>query len=381
MKWKEKDIKFNYDKIMSYGFIAILGVVFLCSFHPDRTFSEAENRNLHTIPALSIENFWNHQYQKEFMSYKNDQFIGRDNWIQIKTKLDIMMGKKKFQNIYLGNDDQLFEEFDPMIDTEKLGQLLSEFAAEYPKLKTTMMVVPNPISIWKDRLPAMAPVKDQQLYLEQLHTACGKDINWIDVYQVLDEHKEEQLYYKSDHHWTTLAAYYAFQKFANDNSIKIKEDDWTPSLISDSFYGSLSGKSGYIGYELDKIYAYLPTDTSLQYTVQYIHEQKKTTSVYASDKLQGKDQYAVFLNGNHPLIEIDTTSKEDKRLLIIKDSYANSMIPFLLPYYSKITVVDPRYYNDDINSLIKGNNITDILFLYNANTLFQDTSLSLLLGA
>lgn len=379
MKWKDKNIKLSYETMMSYGFIAVLCVVFLSSFHPDQAFSETENRNLKTFPAIRVEDVRNHHFQQAFNDYKNDQFLGRNVWIQMKTKFDMMMGKRKFQDVYLGSGDQLIEDFEPSIDVVKLGESITKFAANNKNLKTTMMVVPNPISIWEDKLPSMAPIKKQKAYLDELQSVCGKPIQWLDVYMTLEEHGKEDLYYKTDHHWTSLAAYYAFQTYAANNNINVNDEDWTPALISDSFYGSLSGKSGYIGYNPDKIYAYLPTDDALQYTVQYVNEQKKTTSVYASEKLSTKDQYAVFLNGNHPLIEIDTTAKEDKRLLIFKDSYANAMIPFLLPYYSKITVVDPRYYNEDIYALINNNKITDVLFLYNANTLFQDTSLSLLL--
>ena len=84
----------------------------------------------------------------------------------------------------------------------------------------------------------------------------------------------------------------------------------------------------------------------------------------------------MFLSGNAGQIQIETNSQSERHLLLIKDSYANAFIPFLLPYYRTITVVDPRYYYDDIDRLYRLNIITDVLFLYNTNTFVQDTSIA-----
>ena len=98
--------------------------------------------------------------------------------------------------------------------------------------------------------------------------------------------------------------------------------------------------------------------------------------MYDSAKLEERDQYAVFFGGNHSLIDIRTTCAQDDRLLVIKDSYANCFIPFLTPYFREIVVVDPRYYTGDMEALIAEKKIGSVLFLYNANTFFEDRMLS-----
>ena len=119
----------------------------------------------------------------------------------------------------------------------------------------------------------------------------------------------------------------------------------------------------------------------MKYYVNYVIENKKTTSLYETKQLKTKDQYTLFEGGNHPVVEINTTNNNHKNLLIFKDSYANSFVPFLYPYYQKIIMVDPRYYNDDINKLIENYDINQYLFLYSANTMMKDTSLSDLLNS
>jgi len=124
------------------------------------------------------------------------------------------------------------------------------------------------------------------------------------------------------------------------------------------------------------IYAPDNLKNATEAVVNNVNEKKKTATLYDTSKLKGKDKYALFLGGNYPILDIKTTADSTDRLLIIKDSYANSLIPFLIPYYREIVVVDPRYYYDDIEKVMKKDNITSVLFLYNGNTFVKDNSIS-----
>ena len=111
-----------------------------------------------------------------------------------------------------------------------------------------------------------------------------------------------------------------------------------------------------------------------------MEEQKRRTSLYDSSKLKTKDKYGVFLGGNASLIDIKTTAVSDKTLLLLKDSFANSFVPFLAPYYKEIVMVDPRYYAGTMSEILETYPITDALFLYSGNTFFQDNNLQGFLG-
>ena len=111
------------------------------------------------------------------------------------------------------------------------------------------------------------------------------------------------------------------------------------------------------------------------YLVTYNNDGNPVPTIYDDEALHRKDQYEVFFGGNDSLVQINLNTDSTRHLLIFKDSYANSMIQFLLPYYRSITIVDPRYYYDDITRLIESDMITDVLFLYNYNSFQTDTSL------
>lgn len=140
--------------------------------------------------------------------------------------------------------------------------------------------------------------------------------------------------------------------------------------VSDSFQGTLAARSGYRVPD-DTIEVYWP-DQKEELVVTYVQEQTKSASLYAAEKLKTRDKYGMFLNGNHPLTEIRTMASTGRKLLLIKDSYANCFVPFLTGDFEEIVLVDPRYYYDSAEKLMKQYGFTDVLFLYNLNTFLED---------
>ncbi|WP_286184210.1 DHHW family protein [Clostridium sp. CCUG 7971] len=293
-----------------------------------------------------------------------------------------MLGKNKSNGVYLSKYNYLIEEFkEPNSKIIKSNlDTINKFSDKYKNIKQHFIIAPNAIEILENNLPIFAPTVSQKKYIDNFKDKLNKNVNFIDAYKALKDHNKEYIYYKTDHHWTTLGSYYTFLEAANSMNINIEKIKYDVKKVSDSFFGTLSSKSGYKAKEADYIEVYIPKNKNDEYVVNYVEEQKKSASFYDSSKLSVKDKYAVFLGGNHPLTKIKTTSKEDRRLLIFKDSYANNFIPFLTPHFKEIVVVDPRYYYDDIDKLIEEEKITDTLFLYNANTFFSDTSLELVLN-
>jgi len=119
----------------------------------------------------------------------------------------------------------------------------------------------------------------------------------------------------------------------------------------------------------------LALQTDLMYVTEYYDTARRSASMYDSEALKQKDQYQVFLGGNHDLVTIRTNADNGRSLLLLKDSYANAFVQFLLPYYSSITIVDPRYYSDDLEGLLYDQGFTDVLILYSENGLVTDRSL------
>lgn len=368
------------ENIIGMLFILVLFLfMFINLAVPDREMSEKENRMLETRPVLSMSTVLDGEFMEQWENYQSDQFAGRDFWRSVKVFLDRLGGSRMENGVYIGKSGQLLEEIEVPDDGQSEANLsaIVDFAEKYPDVQTSVMLVPDAACILSDRLPAFAGVEDQKQLLGVAKQRLGDDVNWIDAVSVLNNHVSDKLYYKTDHHWTTLAAFYVFRESAASLGIDGEVgDNFASYTISDDFNGVLASKSGVGLSEKETIDIYVPTQGDDDVVVNYVDEGRKTTSLYDSSKLETRDQYGVFLGGNSSVIDIRTVSPEKKRLLVLKDSFANCFIPFLAPYYREIVVVDPRYYSGTIGDIMDTYRITDALVLYSGNTFFTDNHLS-----
>lgn len=379
-KDRNKILKKSYYKACAVIFILFIGI-FVCAnlITKDKTYSETENRILATKPDFTIDRLLEGRFTSKFEDYVVDQFIGRDFFTNIKMSVDKLLGRNQANGVFLGKDGYLIEDFTAPNEeaVNQNLQAIDNFAKRYKDVKQYMLISPTSVGILKNKLPYSAPVIDQESYLKSYKEKLPSSIKFVDTYETLNNHKDEYIFYKTDHHWTSLGAFYSYEKLAEDMGLKKKPDDYyNVQLVSNDFFGALSSKSGYDVEEGDQVQVYIPAKNEEYVVVNYVEEQEKSASLYSSEALEKKDNYEVFLKGNHPLVKIKTSAKNNKTLLIFKDSYANSFIPFLTNDFSKIIVVDPRYYYEDIDKLMEQENVNEVLYLYNANTFFNDTSLS-----
>ncbi|MDF2674039.1 MAG: hypothetical protein K0R09_2307 [Clostridiales bacterium] len=345
---------------------------------PDREFSESENRVLSKKPDLSLEEVSSGKFTANFEKYVSDQIPIRDLWIGIKSSSEKLIGKKDNNGVYLGSDGyllQMFSKPDLRIINRNVDAINS-FALANPEVNKYFMLVPNSLKVLEDKLPEYAFPENQLEYIEKVKKSVNSDINFIDIYDTLASKKNEYIYYKTDHHWTTLGAYYAYERLGNEMGFTSNSQDFYDiKRVTKDFYGTLYSKAGFRNIEPDSIELYIPKKEK-EIKLWYYDNEKTGDSLYKMDNLNKKDKFTVFLDGNHSLIKINTSSESGKKLVVIKDSYANPLVPFLTDHYSEIYMVDLRFYYDDINELIKTNEIDDGLLLYNANTFFEDESIS-----
>lgn len=351
-----------------------------------KVFSETENRMLQQFPKLTEETLLSGRFMKQSEDFVADQFFLRDGWIAVKLKSDSIIGRQTSNGVILGKEGFLIEDSTAPIEAsfEKNLSAIRTFAASHPDISIVMSVAPNAVSVCDQLLPANIPVRDQNQDLDTVEDALSSSLTYVDLRDGLSAHKEEYIYYKSDHHWTSLGAKYAFEELAKslvteEMTADIGTADPMQFLkqytVTEDFSGTMASTSGAFSIK-DSIDIYVYEMDEFQYVVEYTDEQRKSATVFNSAALEQKNKYEVFLGGNHPQINIKTTNLNKKSLLIFKDSYANALIPFLLPYYQTITIVDPRYYSDDIEKLLSDAQITDVLFLYNMNTFAEDNSLA-----
>ena len=366
----------------------LVGIIFILTLFlfliinvivPDREKSVQENRMLATKPKFRLSSLISGDYDEKFEAYMDDQFVGRDMWRKLKVTVDRIGGSRLENGVYIGTNGQLLEQIEVADENHLAANIkaIKSFSESQSKIPVRMMLVPDAANVLNHSLPALAKPEDQTQMFNMVRKDLGDSVEWIDVSTELNKHKTEKIYYKTDHHWTTLGAFYAFQAAAP--SLGIEGDlsgNYVSYAVSDSFNGMLASKSGVNLGEKEQIDIYVPTEEDTDLIVDYVDEGKRSTSLYDSSKLKEKDQYTVFLGGNSSLLDIRTVSTSTKRLLLVKDSFANSFIPFLTPYYREIVVVDPRYYSGTINDLMDSYRISEVLFLYSGNTFFKDNNIS-----
>ena len=338
-------------------------------------YSEKENRYLAIKPDLDSGNLLNGKYQEDYETYLADKTIFRNKWIELKTYIELASLKKDVNGVYFGKDNYLIARQDTdKFETEnadKNCKYLEEFVDNYKKnTDICVMLVPNTSEILKKKLPKYAYNFNETRYINDIYKKIGED-NTVDVNQMLKAYKDEYLYYKTDHHWTTLGAYYAFTEYADKTGINIEK--YTTKLVTDKFYGTMSSKAN-LEIEADKVYIYEP-DKEEEVSVRYNNSTELKDSLYEMSALDKKDKYSIFLGGNNPLVQITTNAENDRKVLVIKDSFAHCFIPFMISGFSKIDVVDLRYYNESIRKMIEEGGYTDILVLYNVGNFVEDKNI------
>lgn len=362
------------------GLLFVLFIVMVAVLNiltPDRAFSESENRVLEKRPSFSLQSLLSGKFTSNYETYITAQFAFRDAWIGLKTDADRVMGKKDSNGVYLGKDGYLIQHFSSPSDAEVNDrvQAIRSIHRAAPEVRKYIMLVPTAAALHQDKLPAYAPIGDEHAALDRIRQSLQRDIRFVDVYPALHAGREEAVFYKTDHHWTSKGAYYAYRVLGKQMGIVPKEEAaFNIRQVTNAFYGSLYSKSGFRHLQPDRIELYLPKEERKK-KVEYVDEGLTTDSLYQMDNLDKKDKYAVFLNGNHALVRITTDHPDGRRLLIVKDSYANSLIPFLAEHFTEIDVVDLRYYEESVTKLIQERQFHDMLFLYNIHTFFEDPSI------
>jgi hypothetical protein len=370
--------KRGFSKCMIFLFAGVLAVVTVVNLIlPDRKYSSQENRMLTELPRLSRDSVQSGKFMSQFESYYSDHFMARDAWITAKLQLEKLSGSRESNGVYLGKKGHLLEKPDEpdWESVQRSMNAVTAFAKEHSDQKVTFCIVPNAFSVQSQYLPKNAPVRDQADDIARVRSMAGESVQFVDLTSALKEHADEYSYYKTDHHWTTLGARYGFLALAPTLEIEPASNVFETYTVADDFQGTLSSKSGSHSSR-DTVTVEQEKGDAPEYIVEYTDTGDRTATVYDRSAQKEKDKYQIFFGGNHTRINIMTTATNNRNLLVVKDSYANCLIPFLIPYYQSITVIDPRYYYDDLGTLCENAQITDVLFLYNANTFGQDQSLA-----
>ena len=366
--------------------LLIFGFAIATVLKPSNERSETENRLLEQKPDLTWNALISGKFSEDYEAYLSDQFVVRDGWISLKTAFERAALRQEAEDVYFARDNYLIEKHTGVFTAETAERNIQTLSAFFTNLSKfmdpghlTAMVVPNAVDILRDKLPPFADPYDEEIYLQKIAGALPEGV-WFDSSSVLRQHSGEELYYRTDHHWKTLSAYYTFEAWAGEKGLAGDSAfSFRPVTVTDSFEGTIASRLGIVG-RADSIERFDP-EIPFDYYLIYNQSDDIRNTVYQDSFLERKDKYAYFYGGNFGLIQAKMPEHETgRKLLVIKDSYAHCFVPFTYALFDQVDMLDTRYYNASISALIGQENYTDILFLFNAAGFAEETSLARLMS-
>lgn len=362
----------------------ILTLVFLSP--EEKPFSENENRYLEVFPEYNFDNYKNEKFMEGFDDWLSDRFFGREEWISLKNFADKLMGKTENNGVFVTNNMmmQKWDDYDETVYERNLNAI-NGFLERHREIPVYFMLVPNAQEIYGENVPAFADVGSQKDFIDNFYSSLNNAAGTIDAYSALAAGKESYIFYRTDHHWTSYGAYLAYCAAGEALGYRgIPIEDFAVEHASDEFKGTLFSKTLDNSVDLDTMDYYTLKDgePSVKVSVfkDYDGKQEKVIyneygSMYFREFLDAKDKYSSFLGQNSPIVTVvNENAKSDKSLLIIKDSYAHSAVPFFSKEYKKVTMLDLRYIHTDFQVMAKLKDYDQLLFLYNVITFSEDSS-------
>lgn len=355
-------------------FVALLaGLCVANLLSQDKTFSENENRYLAQLPPFSVKGLWDHSYTTDFETYLNDQFVGRDLWVEGKTFVEQCLGKSENNGVYFGKENTLIEKLEP-VNLKQVEKNLDAIVALQEKIDVpvSMTLIPAASNIYSDKLPLFADEVDQLSLIEDAEKKVQDKINFVNVSNDFLTHKDEDIYFRTDHHFNMNGAGITYN--ALKKAMGWSDKTFEYEVVSHDFLGTLASQSGMYSIKPDEI---VKLNYNGKVQVTYSDLDDIYEDVYVEDNLLVKDKYTYYLNGNHPLVHIQTENT-GKNILILRDSYANIFTPYLLSEYENIYLFDLRYNKSEVSQFILDNQIDEVLVFYSAKNFMSDTNFAFL---
>ena len=373
----KKNIFKKYPTFFVFSILVILFTVIDIINSPNE-FSELENRKLSQMPILSLKSYIDTSFSSDYEKYINDQFFLRDNWIDLKSRIEYLLGKRENNDIIFGKENYLFKKFTTFNDEMLKNNLNSiiMFTNNYNK-EVDFFIIPNSYAIYDELTPRYLPLVDQLSLINSINSylslKSNDHINTINVAEELLKNKDDYIYYKTDHHWTSYGAYLAYLTYMDYLGLEIVDINNLEKITINNFLGTYYNRSKYFKADSDFI---------TYYNILGLHieiDGKEQLSLMDLDKFKGSDKYSAFLWGNNGLTKVINENISEERkgssILIFKDSYANSFIQFLSYNYEIIDIIDLRYFKESIRNFMKDKDYNEILIMYSFNNLSSDINI------
>lgn len=393
LRWQ----RLAYRRILVWVFgcaVLLLAALFFLlprtSFELPRSPRELEDSLLRSVRKIQEMEVMNTRYGRAVQNYVTDNFPFRDSLVRLRSLLEYVSGIIEKNGVYLSGDDGFAEEV--LVPDEEAKTRLFEELAAFSKTHADkgmwFLLVPDAVNICRSKVAVDAPIADQNAVMDDFFEGIrNAGLSPVDVRKILRAHADQYIFYRTDPQWTTLAAKLAFDKVVSSLGIYAGATEYTEHAYGgegETFVGKLAALNGLRAGASDVVTVFRaeqePSVVAYE-SPEGDGEGKKLASCYDEQYLGTPDALRVFFGGDYPLLRLTREGElSGRKLLVVKDSAANSLLPFLAQVFDEVVAVDPRLFSGSLDALLKKEGITDILFLFRANNLFSDSSMSGLLG-
>lgn len=361
------------------GFLLTMLVLFIAM--PKKAYSASEKRNLSQAPAFTWQELLTGSFREDFESFLTDQTPGRNLWVGIGAYYYLLTGNNGANGVYLGSDGYLINDPQDMSGLMRNIGFIEE-CAEHMSVPTTVLIAPSTGYICSDKLPSVHLSYQDDAYYAQMADAFDT-AEFVDLREVFRAEYADgnQIYYRTDHHWTAYGAYTAYRALADVLGYTPHAQGDYEITAYDGFYGTTYSTSGFWLTDPDRIEVWdnKANDGGLHVTITDGSRTIEQDEMFFYTHLDEDDKYPVYLDGNHPYTVItNANASSDEKLLVVKDSFAHSLVPFLADHYAEIIMVDMRYYSNPIPELVEREGIDRVLFVYSIDNLAVDDRIALI---
>ena len=360
----------------------IFGLAIWFVVNPKADYSSSEKRYLQQFPETSVDTVLSGEFSEKFETYFADHFPQRNMWVGLNSYYNLGIGLNGRNGVYNSADGYLINvPVDKENYVRKNIRVLAEFKEKIGDVPMTVMLAPSTGYIATDKLPLIHDSYNDDTYFAETAKTLGESgVNFVDLRETFKQKYAEgvQLYYRTDHHWTTDGAYEGYVKLCEKLGVQPADKDSFAKTAYGGFYGTTYSTSGYWLTKPDSITVYdnqENTDKNITVKISEDGKDNHYGSMFFYNHIDEDDKYPVFLDGNHALTEIQNKNAKNGTIVVIKDSFSHSLAPFLAENYSKVVLVDLRYYKQSVSDLIKKENPEQVVALYGIDNLATDTDI------
>ncbi len=362
--------------ITSVGFCGFLGVMTLLYFLlPKPEYSEREKRYLEKSPSLTAKDILSGEYGENAERYMADHIPARDFFVGLNAYAELASGRQVSKDIYLAQNNRLVEAPVTWNGTQANKNIAAvNRLAQALERRIDLMLVPSAGWAVEDQIIGIADPYTDETQIKQLYSMTDEAVDTVDVLSVFQfQPNRGMLYYKTDHHWTSLGAYKAYATYMSAKNREYPAAKDFAITIAENFKGSTYSRAALWTVPAEPLEMW---ERTKQILVTNENSNQPHKGVFYAERLEEADKYTVYLDGNHALVRIHNPANAGKgSALVIRDSYANCLGTFLAESYETVVLVDPRYYKQPITELCAKEHFADVLVCYSLGNFMTDNNL------